>query len=402
MGSKRFSGVAVLFSMLGAGLSYVAGEFILKVGENWPPYLEVALYFGVAAMIVGAMILGSQGVTPQLIGYRWREQYFKTSFKFFIPTTLLMVGMIAGLLQFLYGLEINEPKIVKDIVIAVDKSSSMMQTDPNGERYNAISSFIDHLSGDKRVALMTFSDDVKLEIDFTKASSPQEKEALKTKIVNLDIQDDGQTAVGKVVDKAYELIKNSGRGGSLILISDGGPTDGSDSNISGLVQDYVAQNIPIYTIGMMYADPSKDAYLNEISELTGGVYYATQDTAMLNEVFEQIKYNAEKGTIVSMRTGAYVESTLHVVLRIGFLTILAVLMALALGIMFDNKYLVKGMLIGAMIGGLIGSILTEVYFSKGMHPYLVRGIYWICFGLGLMTFTWCVTFKDNYHGTREA
>lgn len=77
-------------------------------------------------------------------------------------------------------------------------------------------------------------------------------------------------------------------------------------------------------------------------------------------------------------------------------------MALALGIMFDNKYLVKGMMIGAMIGGLSGSILTEMFFSSGMHPYFVRGIYWICFGLGLMTFTWCINFKDSYHGTREA
>ena len=402
MGSKRFSGIAILFSLLGVGLSYVVGEFILGIGENWAPYVKVALYFGIAAMCVGAMILASQGVTPQLIGYRWREQYFKTSFKLFIPTTLLMIGSVAGIFQFIYGLEINEPKIVKDIVIAMDTSGSMTQTDPNGERYNAVSSFIDHLNGDKRVALMTFSDDARLEIDFTRASTTEEKEALKEQITNLNIEDDGQTAVGEAIHKAYELLRNTGRGGSLILISDGGPTDGSDNDISGLVEEYVVQNTPIYTIGMMYADPSQDAYLQEIARLTGGTYYATEDTAMLSEVFEQIRYNAEKGTIVTMRTGAYIESTLHAVLRICFLTILALLMALALGIMFDNKYLVKGMMIGALIGGLTGSILTELFFTRGMHPYLVRGIYWLCFGLGLMTFTWCVTFKDNYHGTREA
>lgn len=402
MGSRRFSGVAILFSLLGAGLSYVVGEFILEIGEALTPYVKVALYFGIAAMCVGAMVLASQGVTPQLIGYRWREQYFKTSFKLFIPTTLLMVGIASGVFQLLYGLEINEPRVVKDIVIAIDKSSSMTQTDPSGERYNAVSSFIDHLNGDKRVALMTFSDHAQLEIDFTTVSSTEEKETLKAQIANLNIQDDGQTAVGEVVHQAYELLKNTGRGGSLILISDGGPTDGSDNDISSLVKEYVAQNIPIYTIGMMYTDSSKDAYLHEIAELTGGVYYATQDTAMLNEVFDQIRYNAEKGTLVTMRTGAYVESAFHAALRICFLTILALLMALALGIMFDNKYLVKGMMIGAMIGGLTGSVLTEIFFSSGMHPYLVRGIYWICFGLGLMTFTWCITFKDSYHGTREA
>ncbi len=87
-------------------------------------------------------------------------------------------------------------------------------------------------------------------------------------------------------------------------------------------------------------------------------------------------------------------------------------MALALGIMFDNKYLVKGMLIGAFLGGGMGSLLMEILLVNGAllmeillvngaRPFLTRGIYWLLFGLGLMGFTWCVTFKDSYHGTRE-
>ncbi len=95
---------------------------------------------------------------------------------------------------------------------------------------------------------------------------------------------------------------------------------------------------------MFLKDPSADIYLREISELTGGVYYSTSDTTMLNEAFGKIKYNAEKGTLITARTGAYIDSTLHKIFRVCFLSILALFMALALGIMFDNKYLVKGML----------------------------------------------------------
>ena len=90
------------------------------------------------------------------------------------------------------------------------------------------------------------------------------------------------------------------------------------------------------------------------------------------------------------------------VLRVGFLTILAFLMALALGIMFDNRFLAKGLMIGGTLGGLIGGIVVEMLFKQGTTPYMVRLGYWLMFGLCLATFTGLITFKDSYHGTREA
>ena len=95
MGTKRFSGLAMLFSLIGAGIAYLLGEIVLGLGINLPDYLKIGLYFGIAAMCISAMILVSQKISPQLIGYRWKNQYFKTSLKLFIPTTLLMVGISA-------------------------------------------------------------------------------------------------------------------------------------------------------------------------------------------------------------------------------------------------------------------------------------------------------------------
>ena len=78
------------------------------------------------------------------------------------------------------------------------------------------------------------------------------------------------------------------------------------------------------------------------------------------------------------------------------------LIALAIGIMFDNKFLVKGMLIGSLIGGLIGSIVMEKMMAGDGIIALARLSYWLLLGIGLMTFTWCINFKDSYHGTRHA
>ncbi len=402
MGTKRFSGLAVLFSLIGSGIAYLVGELILTKGETLPDGIRMGLYFGIGSMFLTIMILASQKVSPQLIGYRWKQQYFKTSLKLFVPTTLVMLGASAGLFQFIYGLQINEPKTIQDIVIAVDRSGSMETTDPEGKRFEAINTFIDHLEGKKRVALIAFNENASLALDFTSVSDAAEKEAFKTKLANLEIKNDGQTGISNVMNKAYGLIEAGNKGASVILVSDGAPTDHSASNIPALVQDYVANHISVYTIGMMYADAQAESYLQEIADLTGGIYYSTSDTTMLKEAFGSIQYAQEKGTIMSPRTGAYADSTLHKGLRVLFLTALAMLMALALGIMFDNKYLAKGMAIGAFISGLIGSLLTEYLFVGGVSPVLVRLVYWSFIGVGMMSFTWSVSFKDSYHGTRSA
>ncbi|MEE1072816.1 MAG: vWA domain-containing protein [Cellulosilyticum sp.] len=401
MGTKRFSGLAILFSIIGSGLAYLAGEIIINQG-NLSDYLKVGLYFGLGAMLLTIMVFVSQKISPQLVGYRWKEQYFKTSLKLFIPTTLLMVGISAGLFQVLYGLKINEPSTIQDIVIAIDRSGSMEVTDPEAKRFTAMNGFIDQLKGNKRVALITFNEEANLAIDFTTVSNKKEKENFKVQVANLDIQNDGTTGIQNVIDEAYSQIEKSGRNASLILISDGEPTDQSDTDIAGLVKEYVNHNIPIYTIGMMNTESLSGNYLQSIAALTGGTYYSISDTAILDEVFGSIQYDAEKGTIISPRTGAYIESRLHQGLRVVFLTIISVLIALALGIMFDNKYLVKGMIIGGLIGGMVASLLAEYFFTRGISAALVRLIYWFFVGIGLMSFTWCITFKNQYHGTKTA
>lgn len=401
MGTKRFSGLAILFSIIGSGLAYLAGEIIINQG-NLSDYLKVGLYFGLGAMLLTIMVFVSQKISPQLVGYRWKEQYFKTSLKLFIPTTLLMVGISAGLFQVLYGLKINEPSTIQDIVIAIDRSGSMEVTDPEAKRFTAMNGFIDQLKGNKRVALITFNEEANLAIDFTTVSNKKEKENFKVQVANLDIQNDGTTGIQNVIDEAYSQIEKSGRNASLILISDGEPTDQSDTDIAGLVKEYMKHNIPIYTIGMMNTESLSGNYLQSIAALTGGTYYSISDTAILDEVFGSIQYDAEKGTIISPRTGAYIESRLHQGLRVVFLTIISVLIALALGIMFDNKYLVKGMMIGGFIGGMVASLLAEYFFTRGISAALVRLIYWFFVGVGLMSFTWCITFKNQYHGTKTA
>ena len=402
MGSKRFSFQAVLFSIIGAVIAFGVGELVLIFSSEWPSFFRVGLYFGLGAMSIAAMIFSSQKISPQLVGYRWKEMYYKNALKWYVPVTFVMVGIVAGILQFIYSLDLHEESVIKNIVIAIDNSSSMTDTDPNKERFNAISSMIDNLEGDKSVAIISFNDEPKLEIDFTKVKTDEQKAEMKQKIEALNIYEEEPTGVRTAMDMGFNMLNATGNKGSLILVSDGAPTDDSDIDIEGLVANYVDAKMPVYTIGMMYNNPDTIQYLEKIAELTEGVCYDTSDTTMLKEVYGKISYNEDKGTMITARSGAYVDSMVYKVMRIAFLMIVGLFVALGLGIMFDNKYLVKGMIVGSIVGGLVGSLILEFVMATMELTFLARFYFWGAFGAGLMAFTWCVTFKDSYHGTREA
>lgn len=402
MGSKRFSAWAVLLCVVGAIIAFALGELVLLFGSSLPEPVKMGLYFGIGAMAISAMVLISQKISPELIGYRWKEQYFKTSLKLFIPATLLMVGILAGIFQLVYSLDLHKEKKIQDIVIAIDTSGSMETTDPNKERFGAISSLIDNLKGDKRVAIMVFNDEPELVLDFMPAKTDSEKEVLKSQIAQLKIEEQGQTGITKAINQGYTLLSGSGERGSLILVSDGAPTDGSESNIAALVQQYVVKEMPIYTIGMMYNIADSDDYLGEIAHLTGGSYYNTSDVTMLKEAFGHISYNEEKGMLMTQRSGIYVASGFYRLLRILSLVVIALFIAIGIGILFDNVYLVKGMVIGSLIGGILGSLFLEFTMAGDTLPIFARLGYWIWLGMGLMSFTWCITFKEKQRRAREA
>lgn len=406
MGSKRFSLAAVLWSLLGGLIAFVIGEILLNNLQGvWPEYVVMGLYFGIGALLIGAMVLVSQIISPQLIGYRWKKKYMKTSLAFFIPVTFVMVGLCGAIAQGLYGFEVSSNKEIKDIMIAIDTSGSMNETDPNGERFKAVSHLVEGLESNMRVAVVTFNDNPKLVFDFKTLQNSTEKAEVQKAISEISNIGEGTTEVKKVIDYSYELInaeQNTGRGASLIFISDGEPTDNSQNDIPLLVENYVANHIPIYTISMMYGQHAGEEYLEQLAVNTGGKYLSTSDTTMIKGAFDKIRYYQGSRSLVGERMGTARNMWTYSLGRILLLVTIGGMLALGLGILFDNKYLAKAFIIGSIIGGCIGGIWLEVLLKNGGSPIWARGIYLLSLSLCLSLFTFVVTFKDSYHGTLKA
>lgn len=406
MGNRRFSTLAIVFSLIGGVITLVIGEILLALqGGKMPEYGLMALYFGIGAIALSGMIMLSQIIAPTLIGQRWRTQYLGTGLKLFIPATFIMLGAAALLAQFLYGSEISSGKPIKDIIIAVDTSGSMNDTDPNKERFMAVNALIDGLKKDMRVALVTFDEDPKLIFDFTAVEDEAAVETMKAQVEAIINSESGTTEVKKMMDYTYSLIEkeeSTMRSASLIIVSDGEPSDHSDADIEGLVKPYADKAIPIYTIGMMYQTADTESYLEQIATYTEGRHFSTSSTDMLKGVFEKIRYYQSERNLLNERTGVARTSLLYGVTRVLLLALLGGLLGLGQGFIFDNRFLAKGLILGGALGGFVGGFAMEMLLRNGVSEILARMVFILVLSLFLPLFTWAVEFKDSYHGTLKA
>lgn len=404
MESRRFSLLTVLLSLFGGLITLFIGEIIFSLKGSVSEYILMGFYFGVGAFVISAMILFAQAISPTLIGYRWKTQYLGTSLKLFIPSTLIMIGLSAFFLQGLYGMQIGIGKAAKDIIIAIDTSGSMNETDPNGERFDAVKALIEELKEDKKVALVTFDEEPYTVFDFTALNDSAGRQMMKENIDNIVNSKNGLTEIKKMMEYCYEVIDHRAdktRKSSLIIVSDGEPTDGSEQNIPLLTEKYRAENIPIYTVGMMHKTAKTEQYLEAIANTAGGKHFSISRVGMLKKTFEKIRYSQESRNLLGERNGYIKESLFYGGMRILFLSVIGGLIALGLGFIFDNRFLAKGFIIGGVTGAFLGSICLEVFMRNSINMTLGRAVFLLIFTLFLPLFTWSVEFKDSYHGTRK-
>ncbi len=165
-----------------------------------------------------------------------------------------------------------------DVVLSIDSSGSMLDSDPNNLRKTAAKSFVDaFLPGDKG-AVVDFDDYATVLIHLT-----QDKDGIKAAIDK--INSSGGTDIGIAVSTSInELISENAtvkNSKAIILL-----TDGQGYYNESLTQIAAASNIKIYTIGLgNYVDES---LLKSIADGTGGKYYQLTSSLQLAEAFERI------------------------------------------------------------------------------------------------------------------
>ena len=366
---RKVNGLLFLFSLIGGAAGFAAGEILLSRQEgHMPNILLMACYFGLLGLLTGFMCLLAEMVSPELNGRGWRLRYATTGWKLLVPAAFIMLLAAGALFQTIYGMGLGGRKPAEDIVLVIDKSSSMKETDPGRESIRAAQELIGRMDAGKRAAIVLFNERPELLQPLTNLATEVEKDQVKTRLEGY--RPDGQTNIAGALEMALTELASASdrRKGMVILISDGY----SQVQLDKAVQPYRQEGVAIHAVGMNRTSKDATSLLKQLADQTEGSYHRIDNANELSGVFSKI-YELNRGWhLMGERTGTGEGSYYYLTLRILFLALLGALMGLSLGIIFDNRHLAKSFTVGGAFAGMLAGALLEAWMQMGIAPAFGR------------------------------
>ncbi|MGO4790719.1 VWA domain-containing protein [Paenibacillus sp. 2KB_20] len=392
---RKINPLLLLFSLVGGGIGFTIGEFLLRQwGTGLPVIVVTGIYFGILALCIGLACLIAELISPRLNGSSWRQRYTGTSWKLLIPSTLVALFLLGMLFEWVYQLNPGSAKPVKDIVLVIDNSGSMKDTDPNQDRYTAAKNLINRMDEDNRVSVMLFDHATTLLQPFTRVKNQEAKDEIIAEIDSLETNDGG-TDISLALEDTMTHIQESHdarRSAMVIMLSDGF----SETDHARVLADYKQQQIAVNTIGLSLVYKDGAQLLQTIAAETGGQYYDVQNAADLSFVFQKIYDDVGDRSLLTKRTGAMEDSVYYQIIRVVAMLLIGAATGLALGIVFDNRHLALSFSIGGAVSGVLAGVVLEYGLSGGeVRDAFVRLL--ACFILAgiIALFTLVIPVKEN-------
>lgn len=392
---RKINPLLLLFSLVGGGIGFTIGEFLLRQwGTGLPVIVVTGIYFGILALCIGLACLIAELISPRLNGSSWRQRYTGTSWKLLIPSTLVALFLLGMLFEWVYQLNPGSAKPVKDIVLVIDNSGSMKDTDPNQDRYTAAKNLINRMDEDNRVSVILFDHATTLLQPFTRVKNQEAKDEIIAEIDSLETNDGG-TDISLALEDTMTHIQESHdarRSAMVIMLSDGF----SETDHARVLADYKQQQIAVNTIGLSLVYKDGAQLLQTIAAETGGQYYDVQNAADLSFVFQKIYDDVGDRSLLTKRTGAMEDSVYYQIVRVVAMLLIGAATGLALGIVFDNRHLALSFSIGGAVSGVLAGVVLEYGLSGGeVRDAFVRLL--ACFILAgiIALFTLVIPVKEN-------
>lgn len=387
MSQRKLSLLMVLCSLVGGVIGFLVGEVILsQLAGELPQWALMGLYFGQYAFFVGLMCLIAEMISPRLNGVGWKQRYLGFSWKMLVPSTLVMVGVAAMLFQLLYGSQFQQASGANNIVMVLDTSGSMRQSDPNNQLFKAAADMVQKMDSDMKVAVVTFNDQTDVLQPLVALNSKSVKEEVVQKLLN-HTGTDGGTRIGLALQAGLDQLQAEGQleNSTVVLMSDGY----SNLDMASTLAPFKQNHVLIHTVGMSKIDAAGTQLLEQIAAETGGQYFNVEHAEQMTGIFGQIyDMSRQDRNLVTERTGATEESLFYTILRVVSLLVIGGLLGLALGLIFDNRHLAKSFTIGGAVGGLLAGLVLEMgLMSVDLLDMVVRLIACALLAVVLTVFT---------------
>ena len=309
--------------------------------SNIPNYfLMAALFFAMTSVylfLIGAIEILSRGVYPSESPLRWRSMLIIAS------VGGLLVSVVAGLLEYIYELDLRR-EVVKpsyEVAYVIDDSGSMLKNDPYYLRLTALQTINEKLceSGDGRTfkaGLVRFSDEINCTVPLRYLDDEQ-KGVIEQ---NLYKKSGGKTYMEPALYEAIGLysdeLNDSGddKAKSILFFTDGKTTKSFDE--SQVVNSCIDKGLKIDAIAL-----GNDIDKSSLRKLTGG----TGGRLMMVPDSDYILYtyyalvggeNIKRCLLVPTIDDADNKLYLHL-MRIIFLTIIGTLIGLMADVMLKYR-----------------------------------------------------------------
>jgi Ca-activated chloride channel family protein len=366
MSVRKFSFLFFIFCIIAGFIGAVIGEWLIQSYYGvWPNILLMGAYFGQLAFIFGLFGLLAELLSPTINGRSWRLEYSGLSWKLLVPSTLVLLFAAGLIFQFLYSVNLSNVKPPDDIVMVLDISDSMNETDPDHESLKAAGKLLTNMEPNHRASVLTFNEEAFITKSMFTISDKNERIDAIEKINELVAF--GSTDIGNALGTAMQEIDDHqqvGRKPMVILFSDGY----SELDLDTVTQPYQNKDIIINTIGMSKIDRGGAQLLKLIASSTGGSFYDVKNANELTNVFEKIYLENQDRLLVTERHGLFQDSLYLAILRVVFMTLIGVLFGLLLGIIFDNRYLAKSYCLTGLISGLLAGLVLELGLKDSTMP----------------------------------
>lgn len=193
-----------------------------------------------------------------------------------------------------------------NVVLVVDGSGSMISTDSQNLRFEAINQFVGLLAQQgNTLGTIVFDEDIEVSMDLTPINNRSDKEEITKAIENYEVDPHGDTNIGLALDGAVDMIAAKGKQdlkSVIVLLSDGNTDlEGYQATQLSLSQKADAidrardKDIPVYTVCLNEDGSANANELKQIADATGGNFEEVSHPEDLKHVFQSF-YNLICGT----------------------------------------------------------------------------------------------------------
>lgn len=247
----------------------------------------------------------------------------------FVAIALLLFGA-EYLYERTFNMDSQPPAATDTYVFLIDDSYSMFSNDPTRERYGAIENILGDKPGNTRFTVYSFADTVRQIVPMQTVSSgfPQYP-------ISDEIMTEMKAGLKQIVYDCENSVWASGKSTTLILITDGAPSDFDYFfEIRPILDRCIDRGMTLNIVGIIGASNS---LMLQMASYTGGIFVDIDDPLLIGDAIISVTDSANRTRdLLSPRNRVNMD-WLYALIRVASIALAGSIIAIAAALAYGNN-----------------------------------------------------------------